>query len=198
MAGWSSLGRLNFPRNDGQPRMGSSRKDPSSCPGNTSPTPRSFAATPSSCSIPPGDRSNALPPNFGVSAESLRAWRNRAISRCDAAQAAGRSEGAPADPAAEIRRLQREVDYLPPPARDPKKSREHTLGGPAERYALIDAMRDIHSISELCEALGVSRSGYHAARKRPSGTRACENLELLIQMRTSTLIDTPAATAARE
>ena len=45
-------------------------------------------------------------------------------------------------------------------------------------------MRDIHSISELCEALGVSRSGYHAARKRPSGTRACENLELLIQMRT--------------
>lgn len=45
-------------------------------------------------------------------------------------------------------------------------------------------MRDIHSISELCEALGVSRSGYHAARNRPSGTRACENLELLIQMRT--------------
>lgn len=49
---------------------------------------------------------------LGVSAESLRAWRNRAISRGGAAQAAGRSEGAPADPAAEIRRLQREVDYL--------------------------------------------------------------------------------------
>lgn len=49
---------------------------------------------------------------LGVSAESLRAWRNRAISRGDAAQAAGRSEGAPADPAAEIRRLHREVDYL--------------------------------------------------------------------------------------
>ena len=45
-------------------------------------------------------------------------------------------------------------------------------------------MRDIHSISELCEALGVSRSGYHAARKRPSGTRACENQNLLLQMKT--------------
>ena len=39
------------------------------------------------------------------------------------------------------------------PARDPKKSREHTLGGPAERYALIDTMREGYSITELCDAV---------------------------------------------
>jgi len=54
---------------------------------------------------------------LGVSANSLRAWRNRALGKTRAAQAAsaepkGRSEAGFTDPAAEIRRLQREVEYL--------------------------------------------------------------------------------------
>jgi transposase len=57
---------------------------------------------------------------LGVSANSLRAWRDRALRNGRAAQAAspgdcradGRSEAPVADAAAEIRRLQREVEYL--------------------------------------------------------------------------------------
>jgi transposase-like protein len=54
---------------------------------------------------------------LGISANSLRSWRNRALGNRRVAQAAsaqpsGRSEAPVADAAAEIRRLQREVDYL--------------------------------------------------------------------------------------
>jgi transposase InsO family protein len=65
-----------------------------------------------------------------------------------------------------------------------KKSHEHTLRGPAERYALIDAMRENFQLSELCEALGISRSGYYAARERPTGTRARANQQLVETMKT--------------
>ena len=44
-------------------------------------------------------------------------------------------------------------------------------------------MRDHYSIAELCAALGVSRSGYHAARKRPESTRTVENRKLILQMK---------------
>jgi hypothetical protein len=75
------------------------------------------------------------------------------------------------DAVAEIRRLQRENDYLRRQREILKKSHEHTLRGPAERYALIDAMRENFQLAELCKALGVSRSGYYAARKRPTQAR---------------------------
>jgi putative transposase len=43
-------------------------------------------------------------------------------------------------------------------------------------------MRDHYSITELCDALGVSRSGYHAARQRPPSTRHQQNQQLLHAM----------------
>jgi transposase-like protein len=54
---------------------------------------------------------------LGVTANSLRTWRNRAFGKGHVAQAAsaepkGRSEAPLADPAGEIRRLQRENEYL--------------------------------------------------------------------------------------
>ena len=54
---------------------------------------------------------------LGITANSLRNWRQRAISngreaKADPAQPAGRSAAPVADAAAEIRRLQRENDYL--------------------------------------------------------------------------------------
>jgi len=49
---------------------------------------------------------------LGISPNALRTWRNRATSQGSATQAEGRSEAALADPAAEIRRLHREIDYL--------------------------------------------------------------------------------------
>ena len=44
-------------------------------------------------------------------------------------------------------------------------------------------MRDQYSISELCSALGVSRSGYHAARQRPPSARAEQDRRLLDAVR---------------
>ena len=54
---------------------------------------------------------------LGISANSLRTWRDRALSNGRVAEAAsppakGRSEAPIADAAGEIRRLQREVEYL--------------------------------------------------------------------------------------
>jgi transposase len=55
--------------------------------------------------------------DLGISANSLRAWRNRALGKEHATEAAsteskGRSGVPLTDPAAEIRRLQRENEYL--------------------------------------------------------------------------------------
>ena len=43
-------------------------------------------------------------------------------------------------------------------------------------------MRKDHTITELCEALGVSPSGYHAANNRPESRRTSENAILLNTM----------------
>ena len=40
-------------------------------------------------------------------------------------------------------------------------------------------MRDLYSVTELCEALAVSPSGYHAARRRPASARSQANATLL-------------------
>ncbi len=55
--------------------------------------------------------------DLGISTNSLRAWRNKALGKGRAAEAAsteskGRSGAPLTDPAAEIRRLQRENEYL--------------------------------------------------------------------------------------
>lgn len=47
---------------------------------------------------------------------------------------------------------------------------------------MIEAMREIYSITELCDALGVSRSGYHAVARRPVSRREQENRKLLDAM----------------
>ena len=54
---------------------------------------------------------------LGITPNSLRAWRNKALGKGRGAEAAsaepkGRSGAALADPAGEIRRLQRENEYL--------------------------------------------------------------------------------------
>jgi putative transposase len=47
---------------------------------------------------------------------------------------------------------------------------------------MITAMKGSYSIKELCDALGVSRSGYHAARARPVAPRRAANEKLLGHM----------------
>lgn len=58
-----------------------------------------------------------LASELGITSNSLRTWRDKALGRGRAAQAVwaqpnGRSGAPLADPAGEIRRLQREVEYL--------------------------------------------------------------------------------------
>lgn len=60
---------------------------------------------------------NRVADELGISTNSLREWRDRALGKGRGAEAAsaepkGRSGAALADPAGEIRRLQREVEYL--------------------------------------------------------------------------------------
>lgn len=45
-------------------------------------------------------------------------------------------------------------------------------------------MRELFHLTELCEALDVSKSGYYALKKRPPGPRAKTTEKLLIQMET--------------
>lgn len=47
---------------------------------------------------------------------------------------------------------------------------------------MIDKLRADYSITDLCEALGISRSGYHAATRRPLSQRGKENHRLLDAM----------------
>ena len=47
----------------------------------------------------------------------------------------------------------------------------------------MQRMRAIYSIGELCEALGVSASGYYAARRRPCSRRQISNQQLLQSMK---------------
>ncbi|MCP5525356.1 MAG: IS3 family transposase [Verrucomicrobiales bacterium] len=67
----------------------------------------------------------------------------------------------------------------PPPARHPKKSHEPTGRGTAGQYALIDQLRSHFPSPRLCDALAVSRSGYHASRRRQPGPRARQQVVLL-------------------
>ena len=59
----------------------------------------------------------AVAAELGISANSLRTWRDRALgngsgAKAEVAQPQGRSAAPIADAAGEIRRLQREVEYL--------------------------------------------------------------------------------------
>lgn len=51
------------------------------------------------------------------------------------------------------------------------------------KHAFIEAQRSTHRVDRLCAAVGVSRSGYYAARRRPESQRAEANRTLLDQIR---------------
>ena len=50
------------------------------------------------------------------------------------------------------------------------------------RYRFVDAHRAEHRLTRLCQAVGVSRSGYYAWRRRPVSTRSAANTRLLERM----------------
>ncbi len=63
------------------------------------------------------------------------------------------------------------------------KKREHTGRGPAAGYALIDQMRAIYRVVELCQALAVSRSGYYRWHRGKAGARRRQNRLLLSEIK---------------
>ena len=50
------------------------------------------------------------------------------------------------------------------------------------RYRFVDAHRAEHRLTRLCQAVGVSRSGYYAWRRRPVSARSAANTRLLERM----------------
>ena len=53
------------------------------------------------------------------------------------------------------------------------------------KFEFIAKHRGVWPTRLLCEALGVSRGGFYDWLRRPRSRRACENLQLLTQIRTS-------------
>jgi putative transposase len=53
------------------------------------------------------------------------------------------------------------------------------------KFALIDAEKATCTVGNACEALGVSRPGYYAWRRRPESTRAREDRRLAVKVRES-------------
>ena len=51
------------------------------------------------------------------------------------------------------------------------------------KYAWIEANRDSYSVTLMCQLLGVSRSGVHAARVRPASKRALSDVQLTDEIR---------------
>jgi putative transposase len=47
------------------------------------------------------------------------------------------------------------------------------------KYACIERCRDRYSVQLMCRLLGVSRSGFYAAKSRPESNRSIRNRELL-------------------
>jgi transposase-like protein len=73
----------------------------------------------------------------------------------------------------EIDKLRREVAKLKGGARDHKKSRSLLREGRDMRFTFIAKYREIWPVAWLCEALDVSRSGFHAwLNHRRAGVRA--------------------------
>ena len=51
------------------------------------------------------------------------------------------------------------------------------------KYAWIETNRDSYSVTLMCQLLGVSRSGVHAARVRGASARARRDEQLLEEIR---------------
>src|ERR1700746_3371025 len=95
----------------------------------------------------------------------------------EAGAARRRAEKAGADvgrhpPAAKAKRVSQA------PARDLKKSYEHTGGGTAQRYAMIEELSVQFPAKECCVALSVSRSGYYQWAETEQSVRAEANAAL--------------------
>ncbi|WP_442755618.1 IS3 family transposase [Methylocystis sp. JAN1] len=85
----------------------------------------------------------------------------------------------------EIEKLKREVAKLRAERDIPKKGRSLLCEGSEMRFAFIAKHRHIWPVAWLCEALDVSRSGFHAFLRRGPSERARLDAELTQKIRAS-------------
>jgi len=86
---------------------------------------------------------------------------------------------------AEIERLKREVQKIKTERDIPKKSRGLLRQGPGVMFAFMAKHRGIWPLTTICEALGVSRSGFYGWLSRPSSERANRHEALVVEIRKS-------------
>ncbi|MCO5086540.1 MAG: IS3 family transposase [Methylobacteriaceae bacterium] len=85
----------------------------------------------------------------------------------------------------EIERLRREVTKLKAERDIPKKGRGLLREGVDMKFGFVAKHRSVWPVAWLCEALGVSRSGFHAWLHRGLSARAVADEELTTKVRTS-------------
>src|SRR5262249_1002933 len=73
----------------------------------------------------------------------------------------------------------------PDRARNPKKSRGLLREAPGIKFAWVAAEKAVFRVSELCHALGVTRSGFYAWARRPESAHARRDRQLKVLVRTS-------------
>src|ERR1017187_7857306 len=121
---------------------------------------------------------------LGFHAQRLSAWRRRFAPP---PPGGGRGRGREAQRrtmGSRKRRPAARERLSPPTARYSKKNFGHPLRTPDQRFQRIDAMKTLHPIRSLCEALEVSSSGYYDWRHRQAqpSPRAQENARLTQQI----------------
>ena len=84
---------------------------------------------------------------------------------------------------AEIRRLQKENEYLKRQREILKKSDEHPGRGTESRYAMIKELSVDFDVKECCEAMRVSRSGYYRWRSAKPSRREKEDAQMIEQIK---------------
>ncbi|MEK4031842.1 IS3 family transposase [Methylocystis sp. IM3] len=85
----------------------------------------------------------------------------------------------------ELERLRREVAKLRAERDIPKKGRSLLCEGSEMRFAFVAKHRNVWPVAWLCEALDVSRSGFHAWLRRGPSPRSIADEELTRKIRVS-------------
>ncbi|HEY4985389.1 MAG TPA: IS3 family transposase [Bradyrhizobium sp.] len=122
----------------------------------------------------------------GISPSMLRNWRaaiHTGAARSRAVAAGAPQLPSPADQAAEIARLKRDLDRTRMERDVLKKANRHLRGGAQMRFTFIRDHAGTWPIRLMCRVLQVSASGYYAWRDRPDSARLVANRHLLGDVR---------------